>query len=245
MFDWLDNTSIIFNTLRQDGNGSSLVIQTTLTIIAAFLGAAATYLFGLVANRKRQRIRLNSLAISTMFKISQAASAQRNLKNTFFASLPEGAAPNTYWYYVLPCPEIPEEIWKLSEEEFEFLLGEDGDSDLAYTTVQLLSFSQMNLRALNEYSRQRKSLAKALDPHIVNIDEQERSIERVYDRNQHPGLYREELETADFCVQVHDSLDHAIRDAITVMELANTRIPTLTKNPKFKKQLDVNSLRAP
>jgi hypothetical protein len=242
MLDWLDAVNVVFITAENDRWDWSLVIQTSLTILAALLGGLTAYAAQLMLERSRQNKKLNSLAISIIYKVSKAANMQRFLIKTFYSAVPEDTPKEKFWHYVLSCPEIPEEVWQLSNEEFEFLLGDGDEPILAYNTVAFLGYALMNLRSLNQYFRELKSLHNRLDPFIIEVDTSSQTISREYSREEHPELYRLELETGMLCYQVYENLNRALEDARKIMIEANSRLPSLTKNANFPEYFDSDSL---
>ncbi|MBY9066576.1 hypothetical protein K1X12_06675 [Hyphomonas sp. WL0036] len=240
--DWFDSGRVLvfFQTLRIESVGTG--VQIVLTMLAALLGAAAADYFNRRSEEKRRLARLRSLAISSMFKVSKAANLAVNIKRQLFASIPEDAAMRDYWQFVTPMISFNDNLREITDEEFEFLLG-DPNNVVAYKALELIELMQTNVSALHEYSKIRSNLALELDPFIgeLNMDTMHITTEVPTSR---PDLLRKIGEVSNLCVLLRSNILEAIKLANETSDLMNNVMPSLSKNPKFEKRLptDIEAL---
>tara|TARA_R110000787_G_scaffold180990_3_gene293028 strand:- start:310 stop:1050 length:741 start_codon:yes stop_codon:yes gene_type:complete len=236
--EWLDGVKIYFLSSSTQGPPYELWVQSALTILAAFLGALLAYFFQERLERKQTLRHRNSLAVSSMAKILKARSLMKGVKSSFFGNIRDDTPTSEYWKLVLPSVTFSDGLSPLSDEEFEFLLGTDDESDLATKVTFLLDFSRVNVQALHEYSALRRDLSRELDVYTRIVDQEQQSIAYEFAPAENPGLYRRVLEISELCAQLYKNISEAIEISETVAVLSNVEIPKKFRPGTFKKRIE-------
>ena len=235
--DWLQDTNFFFVSSVSESPDSNFLIQVILIIAAAFLGAFASYLFSQISARRTRKAKLNSLAISSMRKISDASSALLAAKHSFFAQIHPDTDREGYWKLVKVPIGVQSNLSSFTDEEFEFLLGEEGTDKLVHRLMEFLNFISINEASLNAYSRYRETLSGMLAYHAGPINFSDGSSSTELDLEKHPDIAVKIYETNSLCLQIYDGIQEVTKMAREIIPEFNSTLPELTQNPKFGKRL--------
>jgi hypothetical protein len=235
--DWLSESKFIFVSSVNEDSGGDYLVQVALIFIAAIFGALASYVFNQVEVRRVRRAKLNSLAISSMRKVSSASSSLLAIQRSFLSGIPEVAEPADYWKFVKTPVSIPPRMELFTDDEFEFLLGENDTDDLAHRLMEFLNFVNINEATLDTYSQYREILSGMLALHSgpIDIDDGSSTTEINFTDNPHVAIKM--YETSNLCIQLYENTKEAIVLGKCISQEFNTALPKLTDNPNFAKRL--------
>jgi len=216
---------------------NNFLIQVLLTVAAAFLGAFASYLFNQREARRTRKAKLNSLAISTLRKISNAHSASQAFDQSFFYKITPSTNKADYWALVKTTPHLEQSTSELSDDEFEFLLQSDDDGKLAHMFSELINAVKINTSTLNEYANYKQTLNSMLAQQPGLINQQNGLVNTQTIRASHPEIAIKIYEVNDICNQAYLNNKAAIDLGNIVVDKLNSALPLLTENLKFSKRI--------